>query len=307
MEKELENNPFYSLIRDTTFKFLYRKEAGRKFYEKVIKYFLNIDLSEYELRDNELPSGGVLKDYRLDTLLVSRDGKHIINVEMNKKDSFTLNRNQIYLHRIMGNVGKKNSTYKELSEYVVEQINFNDFYFENKNVICNSIQLVDEANQVHIENFKIHNIYLPACKELCYNKIEKEIQLLCAKSLDEMKQIAGKDKELNGFVKEVELLNEEKFFGALYNIEEENERWNRTYEEIGFDKGKSAGVEEGIELGREVGREEGRAEGREEGRDAQNLEITKRMLEEKMDFELISKVTGLSLEKIKEMEKSSTM
>ena len=64
---------------------------------------------------------------------------------------------------------------------------------------------------------KIHNIYLPACKNMCDNEI-KEIQILRCKSYEEMRKIAGEDKELKRFVDEIERLNRDKFYGGLYNI-----------------------------------------------------------------------------------------
>ena len=38
-------------------------------------------------------------------------------------------------------------------------------------------------------------------------------------------------------VDEVERLNRDKYFGALYDMEEENTRWKNTYREIGYDEG----------------------------------------------------------------------
>ena len=301
---------FYSLISDTTFKFLWRSEVGRKYYERIIQYYFNIDLSNYQMRENELPSGGILKDYRLDAVLVSSDGKHIINIEMNRQDNFTLNRNQIYLHRIFGNVGSKDSSYKDLSEYQVEQINFNNFYFQDKNVCCNMLMLMDEVNKIHIENFKIHNIYIPACQKMSYNKVSKEIQLLTAKSLKEMRKIAGEDKELKRLVDEVEKLNRDEYFGALYNIEEENERWKLTYEQIGYDKGVAAGLEEGktlgieegknlgIEEGKTLGIEEGKNLGIEEGKTLGMKEVAKNLYNQNIDISVIVQATGLTEEEI---------
>ncbi len=42
-------------------------------------------------------------------------------------------------------------------------------------------------------------------------------------------------------------------------------------------------------------------DGKEEGKKKKSLEIAKKMLEEKMDLKIISKVTGLSKEKIKKL------
>jgi len=55
---------------------------------------------------------------------------------------------------------------------------------------------------------------------------------------------------------------------------------------------------------KEEGLREGRKEGREEGREESLLTTIKSMLKEKCSFNLISKVTGKSIEEIKDIEKS---
>ena len=56
-----------------------------------------------------------------------------------------------------------------------------------------------------------------------------------------------------------------------------------------------------FEDGREQGRAEGRAEGREQGRDEERGTMILNMLREKMPLELITKVSNLSLEKVREL------
>ena len=59
-----------------------------------------------------------------------------------------------------------------------------------------------------------------------------------------------------------------------------------------------------IELAEERGRTEGKEEGRVEGIENNKLEMIKNMLEEDTDFEYISKISGKTIEEIKEIEKS---
>lgn len=58
----------------------------------------------------------------------------------------------------------------------------------------------------------------------------------------------------------------------------------------------------GIENAEARGRAEGRAEGRADGIQAKAIETAKKMLEEKMDIEIIIKITGLSREEIEELK-----
>lgn len=45
---------------------MFKDEDSRFFYEKLIKYYSKLDLEGYQLYDNEINSGNVARDYRLD-------------------------------------------------------------------------------------------------------------------------------------------------------------------------------------------------------------------------------------------------
>lgn len=55
------------------------------------------------------------------------------------------------------------------------------------------------------------------------------------------------------------------------------------------------------EEGKKEGKEEGRKEGKEEGKKQKQLEIAKKMKEENMDIEQISRITSLTIEEIEEL------
>ena len=65
--------------------------------------------------------------------------------------------------------------------------------------------------------------------------------------------------------------------------------------------GYKQGIEDGRNEGIEIGRNEGIEIGRSEGSKNKSIQIVKKMLEEKINIELISKVTGISVEEIKKM------
>ena len=75
MNTELENEEkikipeFVSHASDTTLKYLYKNKKNRKWFQEITYNQICIDLSNYELVDNELNTGNKRKDYRLDLLL----------------------------------------------------------------------------------------------------------------------------------------------------------------------------------------------------------------------------------------------
>ena len=92
------------------------------------------------------------------------------------------------------------------------------------------------------------------------------LKLFQAKTLEEAREIAGNNKEMNIVVDEIEKLNQDKYYGALYSDKE-----SREYDEWYF---RNEGIQEGILL------------------------TAKKMLEDNLDIEKISLYTGLSKEVI---------
>jgi len=69
----------------------------------------------------------------------------------------------------------------------------------------------------------------------------------------------------------------------------------------GFEKGFEKGIEKGIEEGFEGGVKEGEKKGIEQEKEIRTVEIALNLLSIDMDIETISRVTGLTIEKIKEL------
>jgi predicted transposase/invertase (TIGR01784 family) len=72
------------------------------------------------------------------------------------------------------------------------------------------------------------------------------------------------------------------------------------YEE-GREEGWSEGREEGWTEGREEGRSEGREEGWSEGREERDIEIVKNALAKGLPIDIISTITGLDVENIRQL------
>ena len=77
----------------------------------------------------------------------------------------------------------------------------------------------------------------------------------------------------------------------------------RTILKQGFKEGREKGRAEGMEKGRE----EGRAEGMEKGRAEERIEFATRMLEEGVSFDKIARYSGLTVEQVRELEKTLQM
>ena len=126
----------------------------------------------------------------------------------------------------------------------------------------------------YIDNFKIYEINITEMARLCYNG-EKEMCLLgmLDMSQKELESIKG-DKYMDRLKEEVVEVNNDEEMIKLLSDEDEERLYINTMKEIG----KEEGVKEDIEQTK--------------------LEMVKKMLKENADIDFISRVSGLSKEKI---------
>ena len=289
-----EEIKFFSLMSDTTFKYLFKNQKTRFFFDDLILYYTGIDISEFDLIDNEISSGNQLVSYQLDTLLVNKKKDFIINIELNREnEDYTELRNRRYLHTLAGT--SKDSSYQV--KRVVIQLNFNGFKSKNsRDISRETFQLHDIENDILLDDFIIYNVFIPKEINLCYNKdIKKKLELFQCTSYEEMKEVVENNKELMSIMDEIERLNKEKYFGGLYNAEEEHRKMEETARLYGIEEGKVIGIEEG----KVIGIEEGKTIGLEE----KSKEIAKKLLKENMSLEKISEITDLSIEELEELSK----
>ena len=288
MKKEGNNKKtekkFISLLSDTTFKHLFKIEKYKEFFNTIIKSIIGIDIYDFKLYDAELNSGNKKRDYRLDILLVSDLVDIVISIEMNQFPSEeTKYKNRLYVYALLA---KSLNSGEDIKKKKVIQINFNNE--KNPYISKASYSVMDVNTHKEIKDFKIHEVYLENYNGIRYNKDNKEeayLSLFTANSYEELREIAGDDKEALKIVDELEIGLDEKF-GIVYDNEVMQKKMINTARNWGYDDGY------------DDGKEEGKAEGLEEGARTKEIEIAKIMLKTKEPLEKIVKYTGLSEEEI---------
>ena len=249
---------------------MFKDEDSRFFYEKLIKYYSKLDLEGYELYDNEINSGNVARDYRLDILL--KKDRDFIIIEMNKDVSErVLIKNRMYLFSIAGGGLEKGEDFVKMKTVL---INFNNSLYKiNPDAINVDYTLRNEKYNDVIDDIKIHNIYLESLKNVRYNGSNEEetfMAMMVADSYEEMREIANGCEEALYIVEKLERLNEEDKFRTDYNVE----------------------------LVRRKEINSARLDGYDAGAKAKEIEIAKNLLNIGTSKEDIIKVTGLSKEEI---------
>ena len=280
MEEEKKEKKFISLLSDTTFKHLFKKEDYKEFFNVIIKSIIDMDISNFELYDAELNSGNEKRDYRLDILLVNSDIDIIISIEMNQFPSeVTKFKNRLYVYTLLA---KSLNSGEDVKKKYIIQINFNKE--KHPYVSKASYSVMDLDTHKEIKDFKIHEVYLENYKGIRYNGDNKEemyLSLFTAESYEELREIAGNEKEALKIVDELEKLGIDDELGAIYDNEQMQKRLLNTARNWGYDDGK--------------------AEGLEEGKKEEKISIAKNLLKDGMSIESVSKNTGLSIEELQKL------
>ena len=126
---------------------------------------------------------------------------------------------------------------------------------------------------------------------------------------EEVVQIMGENEHIRKAIDELEQVSGDEKLRRIAELREKairDEQAAMAYaKEHGYNDGYNSGYGEGKKEGREEGRKQGREEGREEGKKAleqKQIEIAKKLLQKDMKIEEIEDITGLSIEKIKQIK-----
>ncbi len=275
-----EEKKFISLLSDTTFKHFFKIEDYKEFFNTIIKPIINMDINDFKLYDTELNSGNEKRDYRLDILLVSDLVDIIISIEMNQFPSEeTKYKDRLYVY---GLLAKGLNSGEDIKKKKVIQINFNKE--KHPYVSKGSFYLMDKVTNREIKDFEIHEVYLENYKGIRYNGDNKEeayLSLFTANSYEELREIAGDDKEALKIVDELERLGIDDEFGVVYDNEAMQKRMINTARNWGYDDGKADGAR------------------------AEKLSIAKNFLKDGIPIEVVSKNTGLSVEELEIINKEA--
>ena len=149
-----------------------------------------------------------------------------------------------------------------------------------------------DSKEIFSNLLQIDQIDVSKCIDPCYNflnereeKIAKWIKLFISKTIDEL-AIIGKDimekEELETLKDKVEELSSNEEMVEVLKTYEDNFNLYDDAKEYGYDTGYDTGKEDGIK--------------------ENTINLAKKMLEEKIDEELISKITNLTKEELNKIK-----
>ena len=280
-------NKFYTLANDIIFKNAFDTEESLK---RLLEESLDLKVNKILSNNIELPVEHI-KERRKYLDLILDTNKGIINVEVNHgfKDEIP-NRNLLFFCKLISSSTKRSKSYLDIKKHIQLNITWNlqryfNFDITKRKIIKCHIKDDDTNNNIHDDIFEIVHINMDYYKNVWYHgDVEKEnpfLMLLAADEFDKMEKISKGDKIMEDLSKKVKKLNQDQEILDVI-IENEDELIRNTLYEKAIQKGISQGISQGIEQ--------------------KATEIAKKMLKEKLDIELISKITGLYKEDIEKLQ-----
>ena len=303
LSRNIKKGQKISILSDTMLKAMFQNENRIKYSAKFLSYFIDVEyediLNNICLAKNELDKNNENdKGERCDYVALLSDTS--LNIEVNNNSSLeVLERNMEYAHRLYSKKIKRGEENYQYTQVI--QFNLNNFAFKGNDKIVDIYTVTNDDN-IGLSNKLIFvQIYVPNLRKKWYTKgmkslseEEKYILALVEMDLDKLNDLGGEN-IMDEYVKEAEEVSFEGGVGEAYDKE-----W--ALRDQGYRDGLSQGKADGFSQGKAEGREEGKAEGISEGKNERNTEIARNMLSKAMEVELISEITGLSIEEINSLK-----
>ena len=277
-EGEMYMNNYYKIRNDIMFKTIFQAEENRPLLKRLIEEVIHEEVEIENVLMSELNNDRISIRRKVLDVIVKANGKKI-NIEINSNNRrYFRRRNAAYVFKLYSDSIRKGSSYNMMDEII--QINLSVEYEETGHFpLIGEYTIHDtKINRDYIDNFKIYEINITEMAKLCYNG-EKEMCLLGMLDMnyDEIVSIEG-DEYMDKLKDEAIKLNNDDEMIELMSAEEEEEMTLNTYKAMGIEEGMEKGIEEN------------------------KLDMVKKMLKENIDTSTISKVSGLSKERIEEID-----
>ncbi|MBQ4262829.1 MAG: hypothetical protein IJB83_01105, partial [Bacilli bacterium] len=141
----------------------------------------------------------------------------------------------------------------------------------------------DDSENIYSNNILIYKIDMEKIGKLCYTKNTygkyKYLKMITIENKEDLLDYTEGDSIMEEYAKELLKVNDLNIYNDILTKEEDDILIRESEKLFARDEGKEEGIEE------------------------RNIEIARNMLNMKLDLEVISKATGLSIEEIKELEK----
>lgn len=279
---------------DVVFQALFGEVGNERITKKFLENIMNRKIESIDLNQNPILRRE-LKDDKIGVLdiIAKLDNKENCNVEMQIIDKKNIvERILFYWSKLYIRSIKKGIDYDKLEKTIV--ILITDFEIENLKDVpaLSKWQLREETNRAQIltEKLELYIIQLPRKGNIKNKELKEWLSFIENPKDMEVIEAMKKIEELKEAGEKLNKISEDEKMQRIAELREKAIMDEKAIYARGVDVGKEEGIKQGTEQGIKQGKEQGQKD--------KQIEIAKKMLEEKIDIETIIKVTGLSKEEL---------
>ena len=277
-------------VRELTEDYIFKRVFGKKGNEDILKDLLE-SILEIKIAQIEVIIGTEIEKEKIEDKLGIIDLKATINkettvdIEIQVKNYHNMiERSTFYIAGLYHTGLKRGEAYEGNNKVIgINILMFN--VFEWKKIHSKGVLKESELNEVMTDKLELHFLELPKLienKEEGNKRLRQWLEFIYNKRKGEIEMAVKENEKIAKANQEWEYLRGDEAEKRLAFLKEKWERdWNSNMhyaEETGMKKGMKKGMKEG------------------------RKEVAIKMLQEKIDEEIISKVTNLSLEEIKNLK-----
>ena len=279
---------------------MYSAVKHQRIIKTIIEQILNKKYNEFVILNPNLIKDNIHNIGQKLDLLIKADDEYI-NVELNSNyNKYIKERNLLYIFKLCLDKSEKE---KQTLKGKVRQININ---FGRKSKGIEDIAVVNlMTNKKVTTKIEIKNLNVDFYTKKYYNNYklteEEKLYAMLGLEIEELNKLSERNEIVKEFKKGVEEANKDELVVKWFSPEQEREMRENYIRSEALEKGMKKGIAEGKKAGIAEGKKVGIAEGKKAGILEGLLQTAKNMLDADMSIETISKLTGLSVKKIKDM------
>ena len=267
----------HTYLKDEVITKLLTDPKCRSYLKDILINILGIDRKEFDdnltLLDIRIGSNRNIKNNISDVVYENKDGIYNIEINYNKSNSADI-KNMTYICQLILRQNTKGNKYSKIKP--ITQINIHNYDYFNKEDFVYVSKLIEEKyHLIRSEMIKVIDINLEYLQGKEYKDLEKRLERLmyifvCG-DMKKVEEVCKGDEVMEKVSERLKIFEEE--FDALLFYDKEEYVKACSYDQ---------GVEQGIEL--------------------EKIRITKNLLKKNVDEELISEITGLSMDNIEKIK-----
>ncbi len=301
---------------DIIFRNIFGKEGNEAILEDFLEGIMGEKVKVKKLQSNEeLSVENIYQKRAILDVKAELEDNRIIDIEMQNKEYYYYNKRLLYyLGKIITGQVKKGKKYTDIKEMII--INILNYTLPDVPEYITKCHITNE-NKYYVKEVTLYYIQLPRFLEerklldpnskyedIIKSKLDEWCVFLCDENEGVRNMAVKTNLSLEEAVRQYEELSarpEVVEIAFRRQMAEADIKSNEEYmRQAGIEEGKAAGRAEG----RLEGKVEGKAEGRIEGMIYKQKEIAKKMLEQKVNVQIIIQVTGLTSEELEELKEN---